>query len=565
MPTPRKWSLTQRLSVIVSGIVALAMLLFLAVFTLIISSSERSALLSEYEALAQHLAIRANNEGLHEQGSQAVLTGLSPYSYLQHVHIYRIVAGQPVMQATYNAPGRAALERRALAMSDRIEYQFSLDHLEITHPIHRQNTVIGYVYLRVSTERVKLAHQKNLLISVAALILLLISVALSVRFYGRSLESSLLRFSRLIAKAAQDSHYNLDDERDLPDEFADLRLQIKRLLEKYRHERRYAEHNAQKAEKLTTALNQQVSERTAYLSSVNEKLSQALAELHKFQRQRLDSDKMASFGDVVAGIAHELNTPLGTALTCASLLVEQQRKLQQAAAGQQLSKAALNQYLHDSEQQMALLERNLQRCSELLRHFQQLTMLNRTDAPQHIEICNFLTGFYQSMVEERGLPAYVQLHIHCAHHNEIVVLRKLILEQVLSELIDNSLVHGVISVPQTNTPHQHLLLKINIEVQITEQHIIIEYSDDGQGVEPALRDKIFQPFITTNRAAGDKGLGLFQVFNWVTQLLHGDITCTSSPYVPNDDQPHGINFTITLPRNKQANRENAEVTRIESQ
>ncbi|MFU8783529.1 sensor histidine kinase [Aliidiomarina sp.] len=548
MSRTRGWSLTNRLNMIVTSIVALAMLLFLALSTLLVSDSERKSLLLQHEALAQQLAMRASSEGLNEQSAAAILNGLTAYPLLHHMHLYRYTDVTLSTAAIYNAPGRAAVQSQLSNFSDTTNYRFSLDYLEITQPVYRSNEIVGYVYLRASLEQVKAAHRRHLLISFAALFLVLVSASLGVRFFSKSLDSSLHRFSRIIAKSGQDSNYDIDHERDIPDEFIDIKLQVQRLLERYRHERRYAEHSADKAQKANEQLNSEVRARTQHLSEVNEKLTVALNELHRYQRKRLEQDKMASFGDVVAGIAHELNTPLGTSITAASLLHNKHEELSTQFHNDRLSKVQLSRYVQDTEKQLELMLRNLNRCSDLIRHFQQLSLLNRTDVAKKVMLCNFLEGFYLSITEERGLPEHASLSMNCNQEDAIVELRTVVLEQVLNELIDNSLIHGSIK----NSRLQYEPINLSINVDLAEEFVEITYADNGHGITPEMRSKIFQPFVTSNRAKGDTGLGLFQVFNWVTQLLQGEIECESTPYIQGDESTkHGTTFLIRIPRSLQ--------------
>lgn len=548
MSRARGWSLTNRLNMIVTSIVALAMLLFLALSTLLVSDSERKSLLLQHEALAQQLTMRASSEGLNPQSAAAILNGLTAYPLLQHMHLYRYTDATLSTAATYNAPGRAAVQSQASSFSDMLNFRFTLDYLEITQPVYRSNEIIGYVYLRASLEQVKIAHRRHLLISFAAFFLVLMSASLGVRFFAKSLDSSLFRFSRMVAKSGQDNTYDIEQERDIPDELIDIKQQVQRLLERYRHERRYAEHSADKAQKANEQLNSEVRVRNEHLNDVNKKLTVALNELHRYQRKRLEQDKMASFGDVVAGIAHGLNTPLGTSITAASLLQNKHKELTTLFANDRLSKVQLSRYVHDTEKQLELTLHNLNRCSELIRHFQQLSLLNRTDAANAVQLCNFLEGFYVSITEDRGLPEHATLSIHCNQEDAIVELRTVVLEQILNELIDNSLIHGSIK----NSRLQYEPLTININIMLAEEFVEIIYVDNGIGITPEMRNKIFQPFVTSNRAKGDTGLGLFQVFNWVTQLLQGEIECESTPYIVGDESSeHGTTFLMRIPRSLQ--------------
>ncbi|EGN74756.1 signal transduction histidine kinase [Idiomarina sp. A28L] len=542
----QNWSLSSRLNIIIAGIVALAMLLFTALSTLLVSDSERRSLVNKTEALAQQLAIQASNHPLTNQYTELLFSGLSAYDSLEYVHLYTVHEEEryPVLAKSYMAAGRSVLAPQSERIENLPSYQFALDFLEIAQPIFNENELSGYIYVRASLAQIQSAHRRHMLISIAAFLIVLLSVSLSVRFFVRTLESTLLRFSRTIANASQDHSFDIESEREIPEELFDVRLQIKRLVEKYRHEKRYAEHSALQAQRANEELEAEVAERTQSLSEVNRKLTNALETLHSHQRKHLEQDKMASLGDLIAGLSHELNTPIGSSITATSFAQEQQQQILRALNKKQITEAQLADYLEQSEQSLEVVMRNLRRCSDLIRHFQEMAMMNRTDTPKQIALSVFLQRLQRSVINERGLPAHIDIKFDCSCGQNVVNLRVLILEQVLLEIIDNAAVHASIK-NEANIAQPLLIL---VSVHLDKAFLNIEIKDNGSGIAPELKQKIFQPFITTRRAQGDTGLGLYQVFNWVTQLLNGEIECESIPYVRGEEEsPHGTTFSIKIP------------------
>ncbi|RUO37461.1 hypothetical protein CWE13_05750 [Aliidiomarina shirensis] len=542
----QKWSLSSRLNVIIAGIVALAMLLFTALSTLLVTDSERRSLVNKTEALAQQLSVQASNYPLTSEHTEYLFSGLSAHDFLEHVHLYAVREDEryPVLIKNYATSGRTILAEQSERIENLPTYQFALDHLEIAQPIFNENELSGYIYVRTSLEQVQSAHRRHIFISIAAFIVVLISVSLSVRFFVRTLESTLLRFSRTIAKASQDHSFDIEQERDIPEELIDVQLQIKRLLEKYRHEKRYAEHSALQAQRANEELEAEVAERTQSLSEVNKKLTHALETLHSHQRQNLEHDKMASLESLIAGISRELNTPLDASVTATVKAQEQQKQIVRALQKKEITESQLSTYLDESANNLDAILHSLNRCSNLIQHFQEMAMLNRNDTPKKITLSAFSQRLQHSIIQERGLPQHIQVRFHCAPENAVVSLKTLVLERVILEIIDNAVVHA--SIKNNAKAVQPLL--INISIVVVDEFLHIEINDNGVGIPPDLKQAIFQPFTTTRRAQGAIGIGLYQVFNWVTQLLDGEISCASTPYISHEDEiEHGSTFTIKIP------------------
>ena len=252
-------------------------------------------------------------------------------------------------------------------------------------------------------------------------------------------------------------------------------------------------------------LEQRVQERTAELSAALERLGQA-------QQELLQSEKLASLGALVAGVAHELNTPIGNAVTVASTLVQtQQRFAAQAHSG--LTRSALAEYLQDLQEGGQIIERNLQRAAELIGSFKQLavdqTSTQRRSFALH-EVVHEITLAMRPALRKQpitlheDIPAELQLDSYPGP-----------LGQVLMNLIANALAHafgerssGTITVQAQATTPGWLRLSVR---------------DDGSGIATEHQKKIFDPFFTTKLGQGGSGLGLHIVYTLVNGLLGGRI------------------------------------------
>ncbi len=269
-------------------------------------------------------------------------------------------------------------------------------------------------------------------------------------------------------------------------------------------------------------LEKKVQERT-------QELSQTLEHLKTTQAQLVEAEKMASLGNLVAGVAHEINTPLGISITAASILENDTAITIQAYENKQLKSSALTTYLDTAKQSSDLILNNLNRVNELVQSFKQVAVDQVT-----LERRTFRVKQY---IQDTLLNLAPQLK---TKPHQVVVNGDETLEldsypgawaQIVTNLVMNSLQHAY--------PH-HQAGRLCFEVQLEIDCVIMTYYDDGCGIPHQHLKKIFEPFFTTARAQGGTGLGLHIVYNLVTQKLSGTI-CVQS------EVGNGTHFIIKVP------------------
>ena len=270
-------------------------------------------------------------------------------------------------------------------------------------------------------------------------------------------------------------------------------------------------------------LEQKVKERTA-------ELSDALENLKATQKQLVESEKMAALGGLVAGVAHEINTPIGTSITVASTLADETQSFLGAVASGQLKRSVLNNYLDLASESTQLMLSNLHRAGELIQSFKQIA----TDQ-SNLEERRFNLKEYLEEIALSLAPKLKQtLHTLTVTGEEAITMESYpgALAQIITNLVTNSLTHAYPS-------EQAGQLRLAISLQ--EDKVRIEYRDDGCGIDRENKGKIFEPFFTTARHRGGTGLGLHIVYNLVTQKLLGTIEVES-------ELGSGTKFEIVLPR-----------------
>lgn len=282
-----------------------------------------------------------------------------------------------------------------------------------------------------------------------------------------------------------------------------------------------------------------VSERTQELNHRNQdlelrskQLGDALDELMDTQEQLLEKEKMAALGELVSGVAHEVNTPLGIGVTAASHLNDSSRLLQRNFEEGSLTQDTLNQYLSTTIKTTDIILSNLNRSSKLIKNFKNISVDQTNDTLTPIELKNYFSQVLNTLSPAiKGSNCTVNLH--CESTIEVVSHPGLI-AQLITNLVNNSIQHGC-------EPNNGGTISIDIKKH-SESSIRIIHSDDGVGIPEDIKRKIYEPFFTTKRGKGGSGLGLSIVFNLVTQRLGGQIHCASSA-------PEGAKFEILLPMN----------------
>jgi two-component system, NtrC family, sensor kinase len=267
-------------------------------------------------------------------------------------------------------------------------------------------------------------------------------------------------------------------------------------------------------------LEETVNQRTAELTSSNAELSQALETLQTAQRELVESEKLASLGRLVAGVAHELNTPLGNALTVVSALDDRYKQLEaMLAGGVQMRRSTLEELARDTRRGQDILQRNVQKAADLVRDFKQVAIDQTNDLRRDFDLRKVVEDVLV-MVE----PSF--------KHTPFVIQTELCqglmmnsypgaLGQVLTNLLMNALVHGFDGM-------RHGRVTVHCEpLNDSEAELIV--SDDGHGMDESVRRRIFDPFFTTKLGTGGSGLGMHIVHNIVTNVLGGQIEVKSSP------------------------------------
>lgn len=244
----------------------------------------------------------------------------------------------------------------------------------------------------------------------------------------------------------------------------------------------------------------------------------------------LETEKLTSLGNLVAGVSHEVNTPLGVSLASATYLEEINNRLKKSIEDGTLTKMGLIKFIEDIDESIYLLLKNLERASELIKNFKKIAVDQTNEMKSEFNLFELVNSIIISLKHE-----YKHTNVTIGNYcDEDIILDSYAgpLTQVFTNMIINSLKHGFLEKKEGS---------ITIEAKLENDTVTIIYKDNGIGIKKEFMNKIFEPFFTTNREGGNSGLGMFISKNIIEQTLGGSLDCESV-------YGEGVKFTINIPQ-----------------
>lgn len=261
----------------------------------------------------------------------------------------------------------------------------------------------------------------------------------------------------------------------------------------------------------------------------NKELAESMETLQLAKDQLVESERMASLGGLVAGIAHDVNTPLGVGVTAASFMQERIKNLNLAFEDKKLTSRTMSLFLTEAQQTTTLLLSNLNRASELVSSFKQVAVDQTSEAERDVDLQLYIQEVIQSLAPNLKKTKH-KVNVVCPE-NLVVRCAPGVIAQIFTNMIMNSIIHGFEHKKQG---------QINIEINNDGENINIHYQDNGKGLSKELLARHFDAFFTTKRGKGGSGLGTHIMYNLVTQTLGGDIEAHSQI-------EQGIEYIIKFP------------------
>ena len=274
----------------------------------------------------------------------------------------------------------------------------------------------------------------------------------------------------------------------------------------------------EKIRQMNDELERRVEKRTAQLNETNLVLKQSLSTVKKTQDRLVQTEKMASLGSLVAGVAHEINTPVGIGVTASSLLEEKTRQINSLHASGEMKRSDLEKYLKTANDASASILLNLNQAADLIRSFKQVAVDQSNEERRSFRVKEYINNVLLSLRPKLKKTEH-HVQVECPENLKINSYPGAF-SQIVTNLVMNSLLHGFSGIDRG---------EIQIKFSKTDADYLLTYSDNGVGMDANTYRNIFDPFFTTKRATGGTGLGMHIVFNLVTQTLNGKINCKSEP------------------------------------
>lgn len=537
MNTPNKLTSTRKYLITrILGITSLVLIVILMCVIYLVETTVKSILEDNTTDWAYTLA-QASVEHLVDNKKDSSkqlklkLTQLVTPPYINYIHIYEKKSDDTV---TYFTGFNKNIYYPSIPDKiDQITLLSSLKHqqniLELIVPIERNKKNHGYLYIQSSTEYI--SNSVRELIYIAALFVLvgLIITLILVLAIQKRMNTPVSTIIETIQEITQSKNYHTRIATLPIIELDILGRNINILLKRTESHIQKQQEKHQQTLSQNSTLAAKVQARTDALKESNQDLLSTLEKLHQFQSQLVETEKMASLGDMVAGIAHEVNTPIGLGVTASTLMSDRLAEIKQAFEDKSLKSSQLKKFLIQGEENVAIIYRNLERAAKLISSFKKVAVDQSSADIREFNVKELLDEVLLTLKGKLD-TASVDITINCPE-TLIVESKPGPINQIVINLVLNSILHGFEGKPNG---------QITISVIHLSNQLHLSYKDDGIGINEDIKEKVFEPFTTTKRGSGGSGLGLHLVYNLVTQALNGHIDFESSI-------EYGTTFNITFP------------------
>ncbi len=415
------------------------------------------------------------------------------------------------------------------SLLDENDIKLGDKYTHIFEPILLDGAIIGYTVLSID-----LLQLQNQVFNSIFLTFIAVFAALGIALYiskiaQKALTKPIETLTETTSKVASQKDYSVRSDIISDDELGTLSKSFNRMLEELEHYDIERKEQEEEILRLNQSLEKKVELRTEELNATNQKLTNSLSQLQNTQTQMVEQEKMASLGSLVAGVAHEINTPIGIGITAISHLEHIIDELEEPFKQGKLSKNRFESALGNLKECHDLVFTNLERAAQLVKSFKMVAVDQSSEEMRLFNLKSYINDIITSLRPElRKRQLELNLNIE-----DSLILNSFpgVFSQILTNLIMNSVIHGF---------QKEESGSIFIDAKLEDQVLSINYQDNGKGIPDNIAAKIFDPFFTTNRDTGGSGLGTHIIYNLVTQALHGTIQLA-------DDSDKGAHFVISIP------------------
>ncbi|WP_392344005.1 ATP-binding protein [Pseudoalteromonas prydzensis] len=533
---PKSTSQTSIRKALISAVMlvtALCLSLSISISTYLDVKEQKYLIVDKLNILAEIIAFNAQVTVLFDdrKTEEQRLKSFESIPLVKNIHIYAIdeISNKPVFFTSFNAKKTPPVPLRVDNIEQLKQAKITEEYIELIKPIIYEGDVKGYVYIRGGLERLNAYINKKILIDIFLTLFVLILVYFVARRIQKRIADPIDQLSTLLQDVSKNHNYSARAEKTNITEINMLANSLNIMLTRTQNQIERHKNDKQEIKQLNQSLEEKVNQRTIALREANQELLTTLERMHQYQNQIVESEKMASLGQMVAGVAHEVNTPIGLGITSSTLLRDKLAEISQSFEQKTLTSSQLKRFIDNGVENLDLIYRNLNRAAELVSSFKRVAVNQDGELNSIVNMHELISNVMLSMRADL-LVKDPNVVIHCS--SQLMFETKVgPLQQVLQQLLSNSVIHGFRD-NQNN--------KIEITVERNESSLIIDYYDNGIGVDKSIKKRIFDPFVTTKRGEGGSGLGMHLVYNLVTQALGGSVYF-------DDQSSKGTRFIITLP------------------
>ncbi len=275
-------------------------------------------------------------------------------------------------------------------------------------------------------------------------------------------------------------------------------------------------------------------EKDSELKKSKQRAEKDLNLLKKMQEELVEKEKMAALGSLVAGVAHEVNTPVGVAITSSSFCEEEINNLKRLYESGELYEEDMAMFLEAAEESSQIVRKSLVQAASLIRSFKQISVDQNIDDMRRIDVSEYIHDIIRTF-KNQFKKTKIRIEIDCPD-GLIIDTYPGSISQIFNNLFINVLKHAY-------GPDESG--RIFIHIRFGHDNLLhILFEDDGMGMDAEIKKQAFEPFVTTGRDKGGSGLGLNIVYNLVVHRFHGEIKLES-------ERGAGCRFMITLPIEQQ--------------
>ena len=457
---------------------------------------------------------------------------LNALKHMQYIELACLYTNDFVVVADYKKPLYKDLEK--LTCIDKVESNifqglYKEGQLHWGAEIILDESKIGFIYIVADDSFVFNEFYEGI---EQYLLILFVVIVLSY-FIANRVQSfisiPILQLKNTVEKIAQKKDFSIRAYKVSDDEIGDLTDAFNSMLEQTEQYEKTLIVQKEQLQLNQETLELKVRQRTNKLQILNDEITETLNRVETMQEQLIESEKMASLGGLVAGIAHEVNTPIGICLTASSFLKERYVTIQKQYENDDMTQDNFEEFLNIVHESSDMILKNIQRATEIVQNFKKVAV----DQSVEDERCFNVKAYLFEIIKS--------LHPKLKQHNHVIEVVSDdhffinsypgAFYQVFSNLIINSIIHGFETIESG---------QIKILITCEQENMTIEYNDNGQGMSPEILKTVFEPFVTTKRNKGGTGLGAHIVYNIITQQLQGTILCHS-------DVDQGVQFKMNFP------------------